>query len=347
MSSKIIVTIGIPVYNVEKYIHKCIDSALNQDFDRRFEILVIDDCGTDKSMEVVQNAIKVHPRGSIVRIIKHNTNRGLAEARNTIIKNATGDYIYFIDSDDYISSNTLSLLYSTAIRYDADAVYGSKTKQEEGKSWTDDDDIYPDKLFLKEGEFISYVYMTPHSLVPITVWNILFKASFLHENNLLFPNIRYQEDIAFNELYHPLVKKAVFLRKQTYFYTVRTDSLMNKIYREKIGIEEAYRAFQLCDEIKKTCIRWKGKYFYSGKCAVVMRNCFYDMAGLLKHKSQFSAPLPLKDVRNAMKHPESLNTIICFKHFLIENLFYYTIGILPPRLSALLITFVSKRKGFF
>jgi glycosyltransferase involved in cell wall biosynthesis len=345
MITKPSITIGIPVYNVESYIRRCLDSALNQDINLDYEIIIVDDCGTDNSIDIVQTVKVTHPKGYIIHIIKHEDNKGLAEARNTVIKNAKGKYIYFMDSDDYIAPYTLSLLYETAEKYQTDVVYGSNFKQEGDKVWTEEEDIFPYKLFLKEGDFTSYIYMTPHALVPITVWNILFNTSFIRDNVLLFPNIRYQEDIAFNELYFPLVKKAAFLSNQTYYYIIRKDSLMNKTYRSSIDIEEAYRAFKLCEEIKGTCNRWKNQPFHSGKCATVMRKCFYNMGGLIKHESLFTSPLPLKSVREAMKHPESLGTILHFKKYRIENLFYYLLGILPPLISTQLLLFISKKKG--
>lgn len=347
METKPIITIGIPIYNVEKYIHRCVSSALEQDFNQNYEIIAVDDCGNDESMTVLQNLINSHPKGNIVRIIKHEKNKGLAEARNTVIKNAIGDYIYFMDSDDFIIPNTLSLLYQSAEQYEADVVFGSSIKQEDNKTWTSDDDILPNRQFLKKKEFVSYVYMNPDVHVPITVWNILFKTSFLHDNHLLFPNIRYQEDIAFNELYHPFVERAVFVSTQTYHYVIRRDSLMSKRARSSIGIEEANRAFQLCDVIKKSCNQWKNEDFYCGKCNVVMKNCFYDMGGLIKHKNKFSELLPIKSIRDAMRHPASLFTILKFKKYRTENLFYYMIGILPPIFSVWLMEYICKKKGHF
>ena len=340
------ITIGFPVYNVERYVTRSLESALNQDIDD-IEIIVVDDCGNDESMNLINKIIESHPKGSKVRIIKHERNKGLAEARNTVIRNAKGDYIYFMDSDDFIIPNTLSLLYQSAEKYQADVVYASTIKQEDNKTWTGDDDILPDRQFLEEGEFVTYAYMTPNVHVPITVWNILFRSSFIHNNHLLFPNIRYQEDIAFNELYHPLVKRAVFIPTQTYHYVIRRDSLMSKRVRDSIGIEEANRAFQLCEEIKKSCNQWKNESFYCGKCAIVMKNCFYDMGGLLKHRHKFCEPLSKRKMRDAMRHPAPLYSILSFKQYKKENLFYYLVGILPPLLSIWLIEYVCKKRGHF
>lgn len=95
MENNLEITIGIPVYHVEKYIEKSLKSALNQDFKLPYEIIVVDDRGTDGSMELVKQIVESHERGEIVRIIRHEENKGLGEARNTIIRNAKGKYLFF------------------------------------------------------------------------------------------------------------------------------------------------------------------------------------------------------------------------------------------------------------
>lgn len=103
-------TIIIPVYNVEEYIIECLDSVLKQDIDiNKYEILCIDDKGTDSSIKLVKNYILKNDTKNIT-IIEHEKNIGLSAARNTGILNAKGKYILFVDSDDTIYNNTLSEL---------------------------------------------------------------------------------------------------------------------------------------------------------------------------------------------------------------------------------------------
>ena len=104
-----LITIGIPVYNVESYIEKCLLSVLNQTY-QNLEILVVDDLGTDKSMAIVADIQQSHSNGQLIKIVKHSQNKGLGEARNTVIENAQGEFIYFIDSDDYIEPQTIQLM---------------------------------------------------------------------------------------------------------------------------------------------------------------------------------------------------------------------------------------------
>lgn len=339
------ISVGFPVYNVESYVRQSLISILNQDFDN-YEIIVVDDSGKDKSMNIIKELASSHPYGNKIRIIKHEINKGLAEARNTAIKNAKGKYIYFLDSDDYITPNALSTLYSAAEKYQADVVWGSNYKQREEKIWTENDDILPHRIFQKDGEFTSYLYSKLKDDLPNTAWNILFSMDFLNRNNLQFPNIRFQEDIAFDEIFHPYIKKAVMLPDLTYYYLLREDSLMNVQSRESINTHEVDRSYELCKLLKSNCKKWENDQIYGGICAKIMRRCFFQVAGILKHRNRFTSSVPDRAIRDMMKHPASLFSIIRFKQLRKYNLFYYILGILPPKVSVSVIYYICKKKGY-
>ena len=124
------VTIGIPVYNVEKYIRLTMDSALAQTF-RNIEFLVLDDCGTDSSMDIVREYQNTHFRGKDIHIVHQPQNMGIGAGRNRIVDEAQGKYLYFLDADDIIEPNTIELLYDSARKFDAELVYGSYERIEE------------------------------------------------------------------------------------------------------------------------------------------------------------------------------------------------------------------------
>lgn len=96
------VTLAMPVYNVEKYVERALLSALNQTFDS-IEFLIVDDKGTDRSMEIVSEIVSTHPRGKDVRIIDHVVNQGTGATKNSAIREAKGEYLFFMDSDDCLS----------------------------------------------------------------------------------------------------------------------------------------------------------------------------------------------------------------------------------------------------
>ena len=339
------ISVGFPVYNVESYVRQSLISILNQDFDN-YEIIVVDDSGKDKSMNIIKELASSHPYGNKIRIIKHEINKGLAEARNTAIKNAKGKYIYFVDSDDRITPNALSTFYNAAEKYQAEVVIGSNYKQKGEDIWVEDGDVFPSIQFLKVGEFTSYLYQNMKDIMPNTAWNVLFSMDFLNKNHLLFPDIRFQEDIAFDELYHPCIQKIVFLPDLTYYYLLRADSLMNVQARNSIGINEVERSVKLCELLKTQCKNYADKTFYGGVCAKTMRRCFFQVAGILKHRERFTGQIDDKEIRDIMKHPESLFNIMKFKQLRKYNLFYYCLGILPSKMTVTIMRYICKKKGY-
>ena len=124
------VTLGVPVFNVEKYVRKMMDSALAQTF-QSIEFLICDDCGTDHSIEIVREYQQTHPRGKDIRIVRQPQNMGIGAGRNRIVDEARGRYLYFMDADDTIASNTIEILYQAAQQYQAQLVYGSYERIED------------------------------------------------------------------------------------------------------------------------------------------------------------------------------------------------------------------------
>lgn len=122
------VSVLIPVYNVEKYVQRCISSVLNQTMQEGVEVIIVNDCTPDKSMEKILESLRTYEKKvtegnrMTVRIVTHDTNRGLAAVRNTGINCATGDYIIHVDSDDWIEPNMIEAMYTEAISTGADIV---------------------------------------------------------------------------------------------------------------------------------------------------------------------------------------------------------------------------------
>ena len=118
------VSVLIPVYNVEKYVERCILSVLNQTMQEGVEVIIVNDCTPDRSMEMIRKLLRTHLKenGMMVSIVEHEKNRGQAAARNTLMKYAIGDYTIFVDSDDYVEHDMLEKMYSKAVETDADIV---------------------------------------------------------------------------------------------------------------------------------------------------------------------------------------------------------------------------------
>ena len=206
------ISIIVPVYGVEKYIHKCISSIINQSFDD-FELIVINDETKDNSIEI----IKENFNDKRIKIFDKK-NGGAASARNLGIDKANGDYIFFVDSDDYIEKNTLEEMYNKAIEDNVDLVIC---------------DYY--KLY-ENGE-IEAVKMIPHynktnqkcSVIsmPGPVCKLI-KTSLIKENNITFLENHCFEDNAIMPFVCALAKNFSYLEKPLYYYLQREGSALNK-----------------------------------------------------------------------------------------------------------------------
>lgn len=244
MKTELAVTIAIPVYNVENYVRKSLLSALDQDFNLPYEVLVIDDCGQDKSMDIVAEVMSSHPNGNIVRVVRHEKNKGLGPARNTSIEHALGQYLLFLDSDDWISHDCLSVLYHKASTTDSDVTVGSVMRVEEGTMRTLGTNRYPDLTIEKPS---AGVYMVNHAPdMYIEVWNKLYRMDFLRSCGACCVH-RIFEDYNFDFIVRASAKKISFCSSITLFYNIRSNSILTSL-RSK-GSDEA--AQTLCDIIKR------------------------------------------------------------------------------------------------
>ncbi|MCD7926866.1 MAG: glycosyltransferase [Bacteroides sp.] len=117
------VSVLIPVYNVEKYVERCILSVLNQTMQEGVEIIIVNDSTPDRSMEIIHEALDTHSTNMDIHIYNHETNRGQAATRNTAMSYATGEYTIHVDSDDYIEPDMLEKMYAKAVETDADIVF--------------------------------------------------------------------------------------------------------------------------------------------------------------------------------------------------------------------------------
>lgn len=122
------ISVIIPIYNTKQYLHKCINSVLNQTF-RNFELILIDDGSTDGSQSICDKYVKTDDRVEVL----HIKNMGPSEARNRGLRKAEGRYITFVDSDDYIEHRHLEVLYHAAQKYHADLVMGCHSVEDEDR----------------------------------------------------------------------------------------------------------------------------------------------------------------------------------------------------------------------
>jgi glycosyltransferase involved in cell wall biosynthesis len=341
------VTIGMPVYGVEKYIRKCLTSVLSQTFKGDFEIIVVDDLGPDKSMDIVRDIQASHPKGDLIKILTQPHNMGCWAARNRILDEAQGKYLLLVDSDDYLSEDAVEKMYNAAEEYQAEAVYGSvESVDENGNSanFSQGDMKLPFKTLLGKNELASYANQNLHATLYNFIWNVLLRMDFLKKHKLRFQETRFADDILFETDMQPLIERAVLLPNDTYYYVLRPGSLSNFQHRNEIKLAEIEQYIKIYSYIKNQVYELKGKPYYEIRCAKVMIYMFYIICGAIKNREKITPYLSDAMISNAMKHPVKFSEIVKFKKYKFTNFAFWFIGSLPASLSVLALQMLGKHK---
>ena len=236
------ISIGMPVWGVEKYIRRCVLSILNQDFDD-MEVLIVNDCTPDKSIDIAKEIASSHPKGNKIRIINQPQNMGCWAARNKILEEAKGKYILLIDSDDYFAENAIPALFREAERTGAEITYGSISVVDEAGIPIPNSGVQgisPRNIVLKgKDQLASYANDNIHELkLHNFIWNSLIRSDFIRKHQLKFRKTKFWDDVLFNADMQPLIESAAFISDITYFYVIRDNSLSSYQSRDVINIEE-------------------------------------------------------------------------------------------------------------
>lgn len=223
----------VPIYNVEKYLEKCLQSIADQDFDS-YEVILVEDGSTDDSKKIAEAFVQQH--SDKFRMICQE-NSGQSVARNNAIKLAVGEYICFADSDDYIEPNFMSTMYKQAQEKDADMVFCAFRSVDE------------------EGRVLKYIYeygITPNTvctrdenrelfLIQNAVWNKLYRREIVINNHLEFVKGVWAEDLRFNKKYLLMAEKCVYCEEVLYNYLQRGGSTLSAMKPERnLQILEAF-----------------------------------------------------------------------------------------------------------
>lgn len=243
-----LITVIIPVYNLEKFIGKCLDSILSQTY-KNLEIIVIDDCSTDNSLKIINGYSAIYKN---IKVIHNSQNMGVATSRNLGLNCANGDYIYFIDGDDWIHPETLSTLLSLIKKYETQiatcnyksiySFYHKKDNNHSPKIQIQDYEQNPKLLYQENG----------------MVWNRLYEHDLI--DTLRFPDGLIFEDMAFT--YPVLTKAGKCVKTSESFYNYRRHlssiTLSNKLHSN----ERMFDIFDICEKIKENCIKLNTYSFF-------------------------------------------------------------------------------------
>lgn len=250
------ISVIVPVYNVEKYLERCVKSIVAQTY-KDLEILLIDDGSTDKSGKMCDDFQQTDSRIKAF----HKQNGGLSDARNYGIEHSAGEFISFVDSDDYIDEKMLETLHRLITENDADLAVCSAMDVFEGKEVTQVKEIKEFNLNKVE----SYKYMLRGDGIP-SACNKLYKRQTV--GNVRFPVGKLYEDGFFTPQILKKVEKTAVTSKPMYYYFRRADSITTKPFRK--GDLDVIEAYDKCvKQVKELCpealpyaeFRYRNAYF--------------------------------------------------------------------------------------
>lgn len=220
MKTTPVISVVIPIYNVEKYLAQCLDSVIAQNFEN-FEVICVDDVSQDGSIRIVAEYLNLDQR---FRLITHKKNLGLPGARNSGIDASNGDYLFFLDSDDWIAPHTLSLLYDLCRQDQADIAMGGILKCED-----DTGRCYPGNHtgYMTEEFHAVTVFEKPEINSAVISCNKLIQSRFIKKNDLKFsPEPRRFEDMLTYKWYFSGARVS-HKPDITYFYRQRSSQASN------------------------------------------------------------------------------------------------------------------------
>ena len=318
------VSVIVPVYNVESYLDKCLNTLVKQTL-QEIEIIIVNDGSKDNSEKIIEKYLKKYPEK--IKYIKKN-NGGLSSARNEGLKYASGEYIGFVDSDDYVSLNTFNLMYKKAKEKNFDLVvcnlnyvYETKTKMVSAgldKDLENEDEVKKNIVFLYPA-----------------VWNKLYKKEIL--DSLKFKEGIWYEDVEFNFRVYPRVKSIGYVDKPLIQYVQRESSISKTIDK---------RLFNYIDNFNGLIRYYQdnnlyNKYYFELEYSYVR----YLYATFIKQLSYTNDKELFKEgvkeaIKNVQEHFPNYKKNIYLKKFGLKNIYLKTFN----KKTASLLNFKNRRK---
>ena len=226
------ISIIIPVYNVEEYIADCLQSVMRQTYKGEIECILVDDCGEDNSIAIAEQLIADYTGPIKFLVLHHEHNRGLSAARNTGTDAATGDYIYYLDSDDYISDDCIDKMVVLLKKREYDVVIGNYETfgdyQVQSLLFETQKELKGNKLIFNE---------LAERRLPATAWNKLCKLSFLKEHGIDFLEGQLHEDDPWTYKICITAEQIAILHDVTYYYRHRGNSI---VYDSRIKSKQRF-----------------------------------------------------------------------------------------------------------
>ena len=278
------VSIVVPIYKVEKYLRRCVDSIINQTY-RNLEIILVDDGSPDKCGQIIDEYKEKDSR--IISL--HKKNGGLSDARNYGMKYVTGEYIFFLDSDDYIKSETIETLINLSLKYQADIVQGGFYYKYENYL------LYDDRYYKEDSDPIildnkELMYeLIVNERVKNFAWGKLYKTDLIKD--LLFEKGVLFEDVFWAHNVMSRVKKYVICHKPLTYYVQREDSIVANYSVRNLDIIKGMK-------VRHKFIEENYSEFINESYTLLLKTMFMHYNLLMKNKSKDSDKKYRKEMKD-------------------------------------------------
>jgi glycosyltransferase involved in cell wall biosynthesis len=262
------VSIIVPIYNVEKYIARCLYSVMSQDYQGELECVLVNDCTPDNSMLIVHELLSDYDGTVKFTICNHEHNRGLSAARNTGMDNSSGDYIFFLDSDDELSTDAISSLVSLVVKYNnVDIVYGDWYTSRRHDSLQNRQEI---KELVNDRKQICNLLLSMK--ISMTGVNKLIQRKYLQRNSLYFREGILHEDNLFTYYLAISARRIAISHTPSYVYFNNPGSITNSV-----STKHAESCLEIASQIldDKNDFMNRQKYRYC-KCLIDSALLYYD-----------------------------------------------------------------------
>ncbi len=240
MNSTIIISLILPCYNVEEFIGVCLNTVFNQDIpEEKYEVICVDDCSNDGTIEIIRTFQKQHPN---LILIHQTNNQKQAAARNEGLRKASGKYVWFIDSDDYIVENCLSnIVHELEVNQLEVLQFNVDVTDKINYQSVLDVNIKADTEVITGGDYLNFLMQNCWGRT-IEVWRRVFDREFLMSNNLFFPEYVFgTEDMLF--FYQSIVKCKFYKQINSIYYIYRVDN------KDSVSNSPNTKGLKLADKI--------------------------------------------------------------------------------------------------
>ena len=294
------VSIIVPIYNVEQYLSLCVDSLLNQTL-REIEIILVDDGSPDHCPEICEEFRKKDKRVKVI----HKMNGGLSDARNAGLKLAEGQYVAFIDSDDYVDLHMLEKLYNEAEKRHLDVCYCDYSFDVDGKTrpaCKQKEDLFIDNKVDAEKFLLDMVGPGPQSPSDVkylvSVWHGIYKRSIIKQFNISFESERLypSEDLLFHIDFLSHCSKIGYLKESMYYWRYNPKSLSRTYTTQKF--------FKYVDLLIRTKEKLNEHFPEEIYCLHYQRCVYSFFRSIVKYEALgCNEPHPLKRIKQRCQHP--------------------------------------------